>query len=124
MEKLFIEATSFTKAISEMLGDEALSRLQRVLMADPEAGDVIPGCGGLRKIRIPDPRRQAGKRGGVRVIYLHIPDADWIFFLDAYGKGEKADLTAKEKKSLRRLVATLKEEALRSVSRKRKRTDG
>ena len=53
----------------------SLSALQRELMNDPESGAVMPGCGGLRKIRIADPGRGKGKRGGARVIYLHVPEA-------------------------------------------------
>jgi hypothetical protein len=64
----------------------------------------MPGCGGLRKLRIADPKRQKGKRGGARVIYLHIPEAEQFLMLDIYGKGEKDDLTPVEKKDLRELA--------------------
>jgi len=50
----------------------------------------------LRKIRIADPRRGKGKRGGARVIFLHVPEAKVIFLMDIHGKGEQEDLTAKQ----------------------------
>jgi hypothetical protein len=68
----------------------------------------MPGCGGLRKVRIADPRRQKGKRGGARVIYLHIPEANQFLMLDIYGKNEKDDLTSTEKKDLRDLAREYK----------------
>ena len=77
----------------------------------------MTGCGGLRKIRFGDPRRQQGKRGGFRVIYLHVPEASWIYLVDIYGKNEKDDLSASEKTVLKRLAAQYKEAALKSVER-------
>jgi hypothetical protein len=68
----------------------------------------MPGCGGLRKLRIPDPKRRKGKRGGARVIYLHIPEVNQFVMLDIYGKDEKDDLTAAEKKVLRELAREYK----------------
>src|SRR5262249_51310404 len=107
MKKLFIESSSFTDWVERHLDDRTYMALQQRLMADPNSGTVMPGCGGLRKIRLADPRRQKGKRGGARVIYLHVPEADWIFLLDGYGKEEKEDLSAAEKKVLKQLAEQL-----------------
>lgn len=63
----FIETRLFTKLVLEYLSDEDFGALQRALMANPEAGPVIPGSGGVRKLRWAAPGR--GKRGGYRVIY-------------------------------------------------------
>ncbi len=79
----------------------------------------MPGCGGLRKIRHGDPRRGKDRRGGLRVIYLYLPDLNWIFLLDIYGKDEKDDLAASEKKVLARLANRLKEEARTKIGRER-----
>ena len=62
-------------------------------------------------MRIADPKRGKGKRGGARVIYLYVPEAKWFFLLDIYGKDEKDDLTANEKKALREIVTELKQQA-------------
>lgn len=120
MKKTFIETTSFTKRVASFLDDEAFAALQLGLMADPQQGKVIPGCGGLRKVRIGIPGRSKGKRGGARAIYLDVPDANWILLLDIYGKDEKDDLTASEKKLLRGLAEAFKREAVRAVSRAEK----
>lgn len=112
MKAVFVETTGFAKDISDFLPDHAYANLQQRLMANPDEGDVIPGCGGLRKVRTADPRRSKGKRGGARVIYLHVPTAKRFYLLDIYGKDEKDDLSADEKKQLRRLVEQWKKEAI------------
>src|SRR5947209_1447375 len=101
MKATFIETTEFTKALSAFLSDDSYAALQQLLMADPAGGAVMPGCGGLRKIRTADAGRGKGKRGGTRVIYLHVPAARRFYLLDIYGKNEKDDLSAGEKKILR-----------------------
>jgi hypothetical protein len=106
--KTFIETTEFSTWQSRFLPGDAYAKLQKELIANPQTGKVMPGCGGLRKARITDPKRQKGKRGGARVIYLHIPEAHQFLMLDIYGKGEKDDLTRAEKKDLRTLAGEYK----------------
>jgi hypothetical protein len=120
MKATFVESTGFTESVCDLMEDRAYARLQRDLMAEPEAGDVMPGCGGLRKIRIADPRRGKGKRSGARVIYLHVPEAKRFYMLDVYGKDEKDDLTPVQKKELRELADRLKKEAIASYLRWKK----
>jgi hypothetical protein len=115
MKKTFIETAEFTQWVKEYLSDEVLSDLQRELQNDPDRGSVMPGCGGLRKIRAADSRRDNGKRGGIRVIYLHVADADVIFLMDIYGKDEQADLTAHEKKALKDLAENYKRAAIQAA---------
>jgi hypothetical protein len=67
----FFEAPVFTRYLSEYLDDEGYRKPQRELARKPEAGVVIPGTGGFRKIRWADTRRGKGRRGGLRVIYYH-----------------------------------------------------
>ncbi len=123
MRATFIEAFGFTEWVSEFLSDEALADLQvLLLMATPDAGDVIPGCGGLRKIRVADSRRAKGKRGGIRVIYLYVPEAKWFLLIDAYNKDEKDDLTADEKGLLAQLASQFKQEAIAATSQGRRKT--
>lgn len=112
MRATFVEVTGFTEALAGLLPDEDYARLQIQLMGDPEAGDVMPGCGGLRKVRTPDPLRRKGKRGGARVIYLHVPEARRFYMIDVYGKDEKDDLSAAEKKVLKKLAGRLAAEAV------------
>ena len=100
MRQTFIETTEFTAWVRQYLSDEALSELQKCLLNDPHTGVVMPACGGMRKLRVPDPKRGKGKRGGVRVIYLHVAEADIIYLMDIYGKDEQEDLTFGQKKIL------------------------
>lgn len=69
------------------------------LAGRPDAGKVIPGSGGLRKVRWA--ARGHGKRGGARVIYFWWTADDKILLLDIYAKGEQEDLTADEIAKLR-----------------------
>lgn len=78
---LFVEAEAFTERVRELLDDETYRTLQNQLIRNPEIGPVMPGCGGLRKVRVEEPRRGKGKRGGCRVIYLHIPEVERIDLL-------------------------------------------
>lgn len=94
----------FTTQVKELLSDESYARFQLCLAAHPEMGDVIQGTGGLRKVRWSASSRR-GKRGGVRVIYFHVVAQAQIRLLLIYRKGIKDDLTAKEKKVLRKLNA-------------------
>lgn len=64
----FVETKLFTRLVQEYLSDDEYSRLQEALAASPEAGSIIPGSGGVRKIRWDEAGR--GKRGGLRVIYF------------------------------------------------------
>src|SRR3954451_5494995 len=114
MRKTFVETGEFTEWVKAYLTDDDLAAMQRELLADPEKGDVMPGCGGLRKLRIADPRRGKGKRGGIRVIYLHVPEANIIYLITVYGKDQKDDLSAKDKTLYRQLVQFLKKDAGRT----------
>jgi hypothetical protein len=71
MMAVFIELPAFERHREEYLDDISFSTLQGALMINPEAGDLIAGTGGLRKLRFADMRRGKGKRGGLRVIYYY-----------------------------------------------------
>ena len=117
---LFIESSYFTKTLPEYINDGSYRGLQERLIAYPTLGQVMPGCGGLRKVRHGNPKRGKGRRGGLRIIYLYFPEMSWIFLLDIYGKDEKEDLNANEKNILARLAGRIKNEArLRSLKRSR-----
>jgi mRNA-degrading endonuclease RelE of RelBE toxin-antitoxin system len=72
---------------------------------DPQAGKVIPGTGGLRKIRWGDPRRGKGKRGGLRIIYYYLQEASHIWLISVY---DTDDLTDSQKKAYRKFVDDIK----------------
>ena len=72
MRLTFVETVLFTKRVQELGLEAGLRGLQAALMANPTQGDLDPGTGGLRKVRIPDAGRGKGKRGGARVHYLFL----------------------------------------------------
>ena len=100
----FLETSSFTRRITELLTDLEYAALQEKLLITPEAGSLIPGTAGLRKLRWVDPSRGKGKRGGVRVIYYWYDPRQVIYMLTVYSKEERDDLTARDKRILRQLV--------------------
>jgi len=117
---IFVETRAFTNRLKKFLTDEAYGEFQKELTEDPKRGDVMTGCGGLRKVRMKDVSRGKGKRGGARVIYLYIKEADRIDFIAIYGKNEQDDLTAKQKKALKTLAAEAKAEAIELAGKKQR----
>ncbi len=104
----FVEAPAFTEAVGAVWSDDELAAFQRELAAHPALGGVIPGLGGLRKIRWA--AKGKGKRGGARIIYLPLPRAGIVYLLYLYTKGEMADLDTEQRRRLRRAVAEIKAE--------------
>ena len=80
----FVEAPIFTKLVGEYLTDGEYAALQQALSHNPELGNVIPGSGGVRKVRWG--MRGRGKRGGVRVIYFVRSEVGVIWMLTIYSK--------------------------------------
>ncbi|HAD07583.1 MAG TPA: hypothetical protein DCE76_10550 [Anaerolineaceae bacterium] len=98
----FIETSVFTRRIVELLSDDEYRELQAYLFNFPDAGKLIPGSGGLRKLRWSI--AGTGRRGGVRVIYYWVVQQDIILFLFAFRKNERADLTPEQIRALRQVV--------------------
>ena len=96
---IFIETSVFTRQVEALLSEDEYLQFQRQLVADPNAGDVIPDIGGLRKVRVA--AKGKGKRSGARVIYFHVAAAHQIRLLLIYPKNVKDDLSEEEKRVLR-----------------------
>jgi putative transcriptional regulator len=109
---IFIESRGVTARLKDFLDTEAYRAFQNVLLATPTKGRVMPGCGGLRKIRAEDLRRGKGKRGGARIIYLYMPEVSRIDLLAIYGKDEQDDLSAGQRKVLALMARQAKAEAV------------
>jgi hypothetical protein len=104
VKAVFVELPPFERYRADYLDDDAFLRLQRLLMLNPEAGALIPGSGGLRKLRFADEWRGKGKRGGLRVIYYWW-DAGlqfWLFTL--YDKDGMSDLTKAQRDMLKGMI--------------------
>jgi hypothetical protein len=99
---IFIETAIFTRRVIELMNHDAYLGLQVALMLNPNAGDVIEGTGGIRKIRVAS--NGHGKRGGARVIYYHFVTASRIALLMIYPKNEQQDLTNDERKALKSII--------------------
>jgi hypothetical protein len=99
---VIIETSIFTRQVLALLSDEEYRRLQNALVLHPEIGAIIPGSGGLRKVRWAVEGR--GKRGGVRVIYYWAIIHDKILMLYMYAKNEQDDLTPDQLKVLKRII--------------------
>ena len=93
-----IETPIFTRKIRGVLSDDEYRQLQWVLVINPEAGAVIPGGKGLRKLKWAIPGK--GKRGGLRIIYYWYTQDEKIYMLLPYKKSEQEDLTKEQLKAL------------------------
>jgi len=100
----FIESPAFTRHLSDYLSDEGYRALQNELAGNPQAGDLMPGTGGFRKVRWADPRRGKGRRGGLRIVYYYFPLDREIWLLTLFDKDEASDLLPKEKKALKAAI--------------------
>ena len=97
-----IETSIFTCRVLELLSDDDYRELQSMLVIRPDAGPVIPGSGGLRKLRWAASGR--GKRGGARIIYYWFTSQEHLLMLYIYPKNEQDDLTPDQVKALKKIV--------------------
>ncbi len=100
-----VETVRFLKDASGLMPELERARLVEFVGANPEAGDLIPATGGVRKLRWALPG--GGKRGGARVIYLFHNERLPVFLLAMYGKNEKANLSKAERNAMAKIVPTI-----------------
>lgn len=96
---VFIETKLFTRLFDEIFSDDDLAELQDFLRANPEAGDIVPGSGGVRKMRWAMPGR--GKRGGLRIIYYLRSKQGQIWLLTLYRKSETDNIPGRVLKQIK-----------------------
>jgi hypothetical protein len=104
----FIETPTFTRLITELVGDDDYAEFQQELAGRPEGGGPMAGCGGVRKARLA--ARGKGKSGGARVIYLFLKNHDVIYLLYVFTKGDADNLSAAGKQAMSNLAAQIKNE--------------
>ena len=102
MNQLFVEAKPFTRKRPNYLTEDEYREFQNYLLESPDAGEIVKGTGGIRKIRWNV--AGSGKRGGLRIIYYWKTSLDQIYLLMVYRKNELADLTPAEYKLLKLAV--------------------
>jgi hypothetical protein len=101
-----VETNAYLAAADDAgMTDEERDNIVSIIAADPEAGAIMPGCGGARKLRVAKPGR--GKSGGYRVITYYAGDAVPTFLITVFAKGEKDNLTKAERNDLAKLTKVL-----------------
>ncbi len=100
-----VETVQFLRDADGLMSDSDRARLVEFVGINPEAGDLMPETGGVRKLRWALPGR--GKRGGARVIYLFHSERLPVFLLAMYGKSAKANLSKAEQTIIAKLVSTI-----------------
>ena len=95
----FVETPLFTRLLPDYLSDDEFLELQAALSDAPDSGSVIPGSGGIRKLRWAMPGR--GKRGGLRVIYYLRTGREEIWLLTLYPKNVTDNIPAHVLKRIR-----------------------
>jgi len=98
----FVETRLFTRLVGEYLSDDEYQKLQTALMDNPVAGDVIPGSGGVRKLRWRAPGR--GKRGGYRIIYFVKASTRIIWMLTLYPKNVTDNIPSQVLRQIRKEI--------------------
>jgi hypothetical protein len=100
-----VETREFLKRVNPLMSGSERAELVAFVGANPEAGEIIPGTGGVRRIRWA--LQGAGKRGGARVIYYYHDERLPVFLLSAYAKSRKANLNQAERNAMKRMVRAL-----------------
>ena len=109
MTRIFVELPTFRAVWKELgLTDRDLRRLQEDLLANPKAGNVMQGTGGIRKMRFAFENR--GKSGSIRVIYVDFETCGKLYLLTAYPKNVKDNLSKAERNDFKQLVEILEYE--------------
>jgi mRNA-degrading endonuclease RelE of RelBE toxin-antitoxin system len=109
----FRPTTAFLRAWSSLgLGESDMMKLEVQIMDDPDQ-PIVEGTGGARKIRFADEDANRGKSGSYRVIYAYFATNGVVYLFAAYGKNQKANLSAADKNELKKIIADI-EKALKA----------
>ncbi len=106
-----VESSAFARRAEKLLTTDQHEELILYLALHPDAGDEIPGTGGVRKVRFA--ARGKGKSGGVRVVYYYYDRENPLYAILLYGKNEQANLSPEQKREVAALAASVKSAARR-----------
>jgi hypothetical protein len=101
-----VATTRYEREVRRLLVELERTAMEESIAADPEAHPVVSGTGGVRKARWG--RGGKGKRGGVRAIYYYVASKTLVYMLSVYAKSEQSDMTAADRKAVKKFVETLK----------------
>ena len=106
----FIQLPGFAADWKDLgLNDEALRELELLILKKPEAGVVVAGTGGLRKVRFSPSAWRRGKSGAIRVGYVDLVRFGTVVLLAAFAKSEQANFSSAERNAFKQIVAELKQ---------------
>lgn len=114
MKRLIVQTKLFSDELDRLVQEKKLlvadyEELERLLLENPDLGDLIKGAGGVRKIRLKSSTK--GKRGGFRVCYYDFPEGERLYFIIIYGKNEQEDISNEEKAYFKQLLEKIKKSA-------------
>jgi hypothetical protein len=104
----FVHLPRYRRSAEGLIDEDGQREIEATLIANPEAGPLMVGTGGVRKLRIPLEGR--GKRGGARLIYYYRETKGRIYLIVAYAKGRKENLTPAERAIMKRLTVAIEGE--------------
>jgi hypothetical protein len=111
------ETQPFRRAADKAgMTEDEINRLKVFLSENPDAGDLIVGTGGARKLRFAKPG--GGKSSGYRVITYYVADDIPIFLMDVYAKGERVSLSAADKNEFRNALSSFADDYRETMKRK------
>jgi hypothetical protein len=106
-----LETSIFTRRADALLNRDERAELITTLASNPTAGDLIPGLGGIRKMRFAAGGQ--GKRGGFRVIWYVMTDNQPVLALLIYGKNEQVNPTPDQRRAMLAMIEGMKRAAKR-----------
>lgn len=116
---VFVHLPAFERAWAALdLNDEDLRALELSILLDPTRAPVVAGTGGLRKARFAPHRWHQGKRGALRICYVHFERAGLVALMTAYAKNEMGDLSPNQKAEIRKLILAIEKGLVRQQASK------
>lgn len=107
MKRSFVETTLYSKTMDTLPDrDVVKASVEKILLENPSVGELVPGTGGLRKIRLASQTK--GKRGAYRVVYYDHSKEGEVYLIFIYSKSSQEDLTPEGKKVIKKLIEQIK----------------